>query len=401
MKNKTWVKRRHGIVRAIANAVLSPYARIKYGVKIEKFKEQKGRQYLIVTNHQTAFDQFFIGMVFKGAVYYVASEDLFSKGWISSLIRYLVAPIPIKKQTTDVKAVINCMRVAKEGGTIALAPEGNRTYSGRLVHINPAIGALAKKLKLPIAVFRIEGGYGVQPRWSDVVRRGKMRAYVHSVIEPEEYENMSSQELYELIKEEINVDEVNADSKYYHKKLAEYLERAIYVCPYCGLAHLESHNDIIKCKDCGREIRYLPTKELQGVNFEFPFRFVADWYQYQEDYINSLDLSLYKNKPAYEDTGRLSEVIVYKNKKLIEKTSNIKLYGDRITFTVGEDLHVLSFDDITAMTVLGKNKLNFYFDKKLYQIKSDKRFNAIKYINFYYHYTNLKKGENDVKFLGL
>ena len=51
-------------------------------------------------NHQTAFDQFFIGMTFKGAVYYVASEDLFSNGWVSSLLRWLVAPIPIKKQTT-------------------------------------------------------------------------------------------------------------------------------------------------------------------------------------------------------------------------------------------------------------------------------------------------------------
>ena len=52
------------------------------------YKRQQGdRAYLILMNHQTAFDQFFVGMAFKGPVYYVASEDLFSNGWISSLLR--------------------------------------------------------------------------------------------------------------------------------------------------------------------------------------------------------------------------------------------------------------------------------------------------------------------------
>lgn len=193
------MKYRHRIVRNIAYAVMYPYTRLKYNIKVERFKEQGDRPYLILMNHQTAFDQFFVGMGFRGPVYYVASEDLFSNGWISTLLRWLVAPIPIKKQTSDVSAVKTCIRVAKEGGTIAIAPEGNRTYSGRTGHMNPAIASLAKMIKLPIALYRIEGGYGVQPRWSDVVRRGKMRAYVSRVIEPEEYAAMSKAELFSLI----------------------------------------------------------------------------------------------------------------------------------------------------------------------------------------------------------
>ena len=60
-------------------------------------------------------------------------------GPLSALIRYLVAPIPIQKQATDVAAVMTCICLAREGGTIAIAPEGNRTYSGKTVYINPAI----------------------------------------------------------------------------------------------------------------------------------------------------------------------------------------------------------------------------------------------------------------------
>ena len=102
MKKKKWIKFRHRVVRNIAYAVLYPYSKWKYGIKIQRFKEQGNRAYLILLNHQTTFDQFFVGMSFKGPVYYLATEDIFSLGWISSVIRWIVAPIPIKKQTTDV-----------------------------------------------------------------------------------------------------------------------------------------------------------------------------------------------------------------------------------------------------------------------------------------------------------
>ena len=101
---------------------------------------------MILFNHQTALDQFIVGSAFKGPIYYVATEDIFSMGFVSDLLRFAVNPIPIKKQTTDVGAVMNCIRVAKEGGTICIAPEGNRTYSGKTEYINPAIVPLAKKL---------------------------------------------------------------------------------------------------------------------------------------------------------------------------------------------------------------------------------------------------------------
>ena len=144
-KDSAWLKPRHKTVRNLVSIVLSPYSAHKYGIKVEKFKEQNGRQYLILFNHQTAFDQFFVGEAFKGPIYYLATEDIFSKGWVSSLIRYLVAPIPIKKQTSDIRAIKNCLKVAKEGGTIALAPEGNRTYSGKTEFMLPTIAFLAKE----------------------------------------------------------------------------------------------------------------------------------------------------------------------------------------------------------------------------------------------------------------
>ncbi len=381
---------------------MTPYIKLRFGITIEKFKEQNSRQYLVLLNHQTVFDQFFVGLAFKGPLYYLATEDIFSNGFISTLIKYLVAPIPIKKQTTDVTAVKNCMRVAKEGGTIVLAPEGNRTYSGKTVYMNPAISALAKRLGMPVALFRIEGGYGIQPRWSDVIRKGKMRAYISEVIEPEEIKDLSNDELYERIKTGLFVDEAHLDNEFYHKKSAEYLERAIYVCHKCGLSVFESKNDIISCKKCGMQIKHTPTKELQGVGFDFPFNFVADWYEYQCDFINNLDVNSCIDKPLYTDTARLSKVIVYKKKICLRPTAKLSLYGDRIVIDeMAYNKLILPFDKISSVAVLGRNKLNIYFEDMLYQIKGDKRFNALKYVNIYHRHKNILGGGKDDKFLGL
>ena len=213
-KKKRWMLPRHKYVTAVARIVLKPYTLWKFHIRIEKFRQQGNRAYLVLYNHQTSFDQFFVGLSFKGPIYYMATEDIFSLGWISRLLRWAVAPIAIRKQTTDITAVMNCIKVAREGGTIAIAPEGNRTYSGRTVHMNPAIAALAKKMKLPIALYRIEGGYGVQPRWSDGTRRGKMRGYVSQVLEPEEYANLSAEELCDRIAQGLYVDE-NRDTGLY------------------------------------------------------------------------------------------------------------------------------------------------------------------------------------------
>ena len=400
-KDKKWIKARHLVARNIICVLLKPYTALKYGIKIEKFREQGDRQCLILLNHQTPFDQFFVGMAFKGRVYYVATEDIFSLGWVSSVIKYLVAPIPIKKQTTDVRAILNCIKVSKEGGTIAIAPEGNRTYSGRTEYMSPSIVPLARKLGIPIALFRIEGGYGAEPRWSDVVRRGKMRAYVSEVIEPEEYSKMTDEELFSRIESGLFVDEAKVDGEFRHKKLAEYLERAIYVCPECGLSTFESRNDMIECKKCGMRVRYLPTKELVGEDFDFRFRFVAEWYDHQSEYMNSLDVLEYTDEPMYKDLASVSEVIPCKKKVKMSKNVEISLYGNRIEINANEKILSFAFDETLAVTVLGRNKLNIYHSGRIYQLKGSKRFNALKYVHVYNRYKNIKKGDENVKFLGI
>ena len=398
MKNdKKWIKFRHKVVTEILRYTLGLYARWKYHIRIDPFRDQGKRPYLILMNHQTGFDQFFVGLTFNRPVYYLASEDIFSMGWVSRLIEWLVAPIPIKKQTTDLQAVKNCILVAREGGTVCIAPEGQRTFHGKTVYMGSAIAGLAKKMGLPIAIFRFDGGYGIQPRWSDAVRRGRMCCGVRRVIEPEEYAALSNAQLYELLKEELYVDESGVTGEFSHKRSAEFLERVVYTCPDCGLTTWESSGRQLRCTKCGRTVRHLPTKELEGVDQPFPYRTVAQWYDAQEEFVNSLDTLSMTQEPIWEESARLSLVHPGSHKEVLIRDARICLYGDRITV----DDRQFSFGEVSAVTILGKNKLNIYIGREICQIKGSKRFNGLKYLNFYHRYKNLTTGDQNGKYLGL
>lgn len=394
-KQNTWIKPRHRWIRSLLYCILGPYCLLRYGLKAGPFKSQGKRPYLILLNHVTPFDQFFVGMVFRRPVYYVATEDIFSLGWISSVIRWLIAPIPIRKQTTDINAVMTCIRVAREGGTICIAPEGNRSYSGRTEYMNPAIAGLAKKLKLPIALFRLEGGYGAQPRWSDCIRMGTVRGYVSQVIEPEEVAALSKEALLEKIRQGLAVDDCAAGGNFRSRKGAEYLERAYYVCPNCGLSQFYSQGNQFHCTKCGIGGTYGPDLRITG---DFPFATTTAWYDYQAAYINSLDVTTMTQEPLYRDRARVSRVIVYKRKEPMLENAGIELYGDRVVI---DGAWVIPFEEATAVTVLGRNKLNIYHDGQVYQLKGDKRFGALKYVHIFHRFKNISRGESNDQFLGL
>jgi len=193
-----------------------------------------------------------------------------------------------------------------------------------------------------------------------------------------------------------------AGGPYKSSKKAEYLERAVYVCPFCGFSEFESHGNEIACRTCGRVIAYGEDKTLTGVGFDFPFRFVTQWYDYQKSYVNQTDVTAHTRIPLFRDQADISEVIVYKKKVPLRENAGICLYGDRIVFDEGTEKElVIPFADADAVTVLGRNKLNIYYNKKIYQLKGSKRFNALKYVNLCYRCKNILRGDVNDQFLGI
>lgn len=391
-KKKKYIKFRHKVFRKVLAPFVFLYVWFRFHHTVTPFKQEGKRPYFILYNHQTDGDQFLVALTFKQPIYYVASEDIFSMGWVSGLIKYLVAPIPFKKNTTDARSIMNCLTVAKEGGSIAISPEGNRTFSGKTGYIRPSIVKLCRALKMPIAIVHIEGGYGVQPRWSTTARRGKMKTYVYSVIEKEEYDALTDEQFLSLIKDKMWVDESGVGGRYVHKKKAEKLERAMYLCPRCGIGKWASKGNIVRCQ-CGIEVSYGEDKSLSANTSEFTYSCIGEWYDAQEAFIKSIDLNDYMTKPLQQGTVTLYAEEVYKRKYLLQKDCSFALYGDRFVF--GD--RTFYFADISSVAVQGRDKLMFVHKEEYYQLKGDEAFNVLLPLNTYYH----SQKENQDEFLGL
>ena len=406
-QKKKWRKRRHLFARKVVSLATYPFLRRLCGGKPQRFGEEEDRPYLILFNHQTVWDQFLINASFRQPVYFVGTADLFSLGFVSGIIRFLASPIPFKKRTPDIRSLRTCMRVAREGNSIALAPEGNMTFSGKTETMNPAIALFARTLNLPIALYRIDGGFGAYPRWSNSIRKGPkgaVRAGVARVLEPEDYAGWTNEELFAEIRKTLTVNEAGDDGRRYASShRAEYLERTAYWCPWCGFSTFRSKGNLITCLRCGRSVEYGEDKRLRGVDCDFPFAYYADWYDAQEAFARTINPDDYRQTPLYQEDGSLFEVIPEQKKKLLWKKLRIDLYGDRIVLWKKKEIcSVFLFDTITSAATQLRNKLNLCLeDGRIFQLKCGRRFNPVKYIHLLYRYQHIHGINPSDSYLGL
>lgn len=376
-KNKRkWVKRRHARVYAVLRVIMRIYVKLRYRYKAEKSKLKKGA-YLIISNHQTTMDPFLVSLSFKFPVYFMASDDIFNLK-VSPLIKYLVAPIPKSKSVSDLAAIKNVCQVIKEGGSVGIFPEGNRTISGGQWEITDAIAKLAKLCKVPLVIYNIHGGYGTDPRWGHNIRKGRSRGAVRRVISAEEIKQMTTEELFEDIKSGLAVDDTQSGVKFKSRKRAEYIERALYICPVCNaVSGINSHKSKFSCSHCGTSSFYTPDLQIQPPVAGYGRIF--EWFEWEREEI----VKRVEAGEAVSDSNILfRESVKFSKKK--------KLDGDKVTIdnqklTVSGDgvQTVYPLEEITAITMVGKKKFNFYHDGKILQVKGDKRFCAIKYVHIF------------------
>ena len=374
-KKSTWTKRRHARVFAFLRPVMRFYFRLRYNFKAQPSGLKNGA-YLIISNHQTTMDPFLLSLSFRFPVYFVASDDLFNLK-VSPLIKYLVAPIPKSKSLRDIAAMRGVFKVIKEGGAVGIFPEGNRTVSGGQWEMSDAIAKLAKSLKVPLVIYNICGGYGTDPRWGHSIRKGRALGKVQRIVSAEELASLSNEQLFDLIKKELSVNDAESGIPFRSRKRAEFIERALYLCPVCKkVSGIVSHKYKFKCRDCGTESTY--TEKLSLSPAVAGFHKIYDWYEWEKaEIVKSVAEGM-----RIEDSGILfRESVKFKRKK---KLDGSRVFIDRDKLVVcGKKEQVFPLNEITALTMVGKKKFNFYYDGKILQVKGNKRFCAIKYIHVF------------------
>ena len=374
-KQKHWVKKRHAAVFAFLRFAMAPFLWLRYHYRAEKAPIRKG-PCIVLSNHQATMDPFFISKAFPFQLYFYASDDLFNLK-VSPLIRYLAAPIPKSKSVADLKAVMISLRVLREGGAIGITPEGNRTLSGRLWEMGDSAAKLVKTAKVPLVLFNLCGGYGTDPRWGVKIRRGtKFVGRVRRILTPEEYAGMSDEELFGIIKNELDVDDTLSGERYKSRRRAEYIERALYMCPVCGsIGTIHSHGTGFCCTSCKTEAEY--TEDLKISPPVGGYSRIYEWYEWERQEIVRRILGGEK----ISDGDILFRESVKLQKKIKLPGNTVTLDKDSLMISGGGTETRYPLAEIDAITAVGKKKFNFYYKGKILQVKGGKRFCAIKYVH--------------------
>lgn len=383
-------KMRYRIVTAILRVIFTVYEFLQFGCRVKKEKLPKEGA-VILCNHVTTLDPVLVGLKFDKPIFYMTSKHVFQNRWIGKILKYLVNPIPKEKiNKSDIASIKMCMQIAKENGSICIFAEGNRTFTGKLGYVDPAIIKLVKRLGKTLIVCNIVGGYGSEPRWCNGPRKGKIEVSIKSTYTPEQMVEMSNDALYQQVVSDMTVDEFSTGVRFKSKRRAECLESILHICPVCGKEHrLYSCKHEIRCSGCGNVVVYNEDLTLSCDNKAFPFRYVHQWYDYQLDILQGREFPA--GKRIYTDEIEVYKPQMWQKKELIGK-GQIQLYGDSIRFHLDSGETTLPIADVLGITLIGNKIMDIYIGDVTYRVKGSHETNLIKYMHTYYIIQNRAKG---------
>lgn len=395
-KNK-WVKKRHQFIFFFLRIVVFIFLKIVYRYKFDNFKIKKNKKYIIICNHQATLDPLFLGVAFNKMPYFVTNDDLVHLKYASWWLINCFGIIPKSKGKSDLLTVKAMLQVLKEGGSVALFPEGNRTFTGELCYINPAIIKFIKNAKEDVVIYNIEGGYGVDPRWSRKGRRGSLRGKVRKVLSYNEVQNLNLDELENIITKSLNVLEAPSSTKYNSKYRAEHIERVLYICPECQSKNqLESKGSTFNCSCCGSTWEYTPNLTISKDNALYKYKTVYEWYKMQ---LNDVISTNYQDgETIFIDQDIEIYASVGKEKKIFLDSGKVLLTPSQITIE-GKELRIFNLDEIEGVCVTGKQQIMFRQYDCTYTIKNNKEkrnnFNPVKYVTTINHLKYNEEGKDE------
>ena len=281
---------RHTVIWRIAHPLAKVLSKLLYNYDAEVCRE-KG-PLLVLSNHNTDMDPMLTACSFPDPLYFVASEHILRQGWVSSFVSYITEIIARQKGGSSSATIKNIIRHLKEGHSVCLYPEGNRSWDGVTSPISPATGKLVRMAGTKLVTLRMEGAYLSSPRWSgNSRRRGKAHGSIAGVYDAEYLKSISAKQVQEIIERDLYQNDYAGQRqkliRYRGRNKAEHLETLLFMCPHCKAeGKMRSEGDYFICDECGTKLRYTDEGFFAGENMMFDS--VVDWRIWQTSRIRAL-----------------------------------------------------------------------------------------------------------------
>ena len=153
-------------------AIISPFLYLLWRVRVE------GREHIptdgpviLAANHQSFCDSFFLPLVVRRRVTYVAKAEYFDS-WKTAWFFRAAGQIPMNRSGGDAsqRALDTATDVLQGGGVLAIYPEGTRSPDVRLHKGKTGVARLSLGCNVPIVPVGLVGTRAIQPTGSMIMR---------------------------------------------------------------------------------------------------------------------------------------------------------------------------------------------------------------------------------------
>jgi len=112
---------------------------------------------LVVANHNTYFDPFWIAVRIYRATRFMAWDKIFKFPVAGALFRWLGA-FPVSLENPETSALKASVRILRQGEALMIFPEGGRSPDGNLLPFKEGAAHLALKFGVPVLPVVVHGG---------------------------------------------------------------------------------------------------------------------------------------------------------------------------------------------------------------------------------------------------
>ncbi|WP_030158414.1 1-acyl-sn-glycerol-3-phosphate acyltransferase [Glycomyces sp. NRRL B-16210] len=141
----------------------------------------EGGPAILASNHLAVIDSFFLPLVVKRRVTFIAKEEYFTgtglKGWFVRMFMGAVGVIPVDRAGGEAAnaSLDTGKRVLSEGRLFGIYPEGTRSPDGRLYRGKTGVARLALQTGAPVVPVAMLNTRELQPIGKRIPRRGRVK----------------------------------------------------------------------------------------------------------------------------------------------------------------------------------------------------------------------------------
>ncbi len=362
--------------------------------KKNKIKVPKG-PVLILSNHLTDWDGLYLlCMFYTRNIHFIVHDEMFKNKVYSFVSGTIFGEVKRGMTTSDISDILTMKKLAKQGKTIGVFPEGDIDMFGRTLPIPDSIAKFVKMMNIPVLLLRVEGAYIRAPRWGKYAHHSHITYSLRKLLTVEEINNTEVAALHEIIIKEISGDDVAYQVKKMYKQWpsfqrAKWLELGLYMCPSCHqFETMKSKGSRVFCTKCGFEVKYNRHCLLES-HGKLAFNTLTAWDDFQyEGLKKKIDL-------ASDDTIILEacdlDFYLTKQTSYFHKPIGkaiLRVYKDHITYKLDNQPEVqILIADLVRISLQYKDVLELHFGDDRIRFQTKKRkwsaylyFKALKYM---------------------